>query len=170
MDHRPFLLPASIVVAGGLVGAGLFFGLRARAPDAGPAGVGVAPVLVASAPSRTTPAPPPEEPARALPPGVTPEKQAAIDRRAAEAVARERPRLVRECWAPSAQKSAEPATLDVAVRFLFDKDGKQLDMSVADAADPRRADVTACVRRSGIVAAVDPPGTMVATQLQISFP
>ncbi len=172
MDTKPLLLPASIVIAGGLVGAGLFLGLRDRSPDPGrPAltGVTLAPLAPALTVATSTAASA-TEPARTPPPGVSPEMQARLDERAAAAVARERPRLAKECWEPSVRKNPAPATLAVPLRFLFDPSGKQIDFAVAEARDPNRRDVIECVQKAGLVVSAEPSGQMMATQLSLSFP
>jgi hypothetical protein len=58
----------------------------------------------------------------------------------------------------------------VRVRFLFDATGKRIDFSVANAEDPHRRDVTDCIRDAKLVVEIDPPGTMVATELTIELP
>lgn len=174
MDTRPLLIPASIVIAGALVGAGLFLGLRDRPADlGGPALTGVRPTPLAAATAvaaSSAAALPEPEPARTPPPGVSPAMQARLDERAAAAVARERPRLVKECWEPSVRKSAAPAALTVPVRFLFDPSGKQIDFAVADVKDASRRDVIECVQKAGLVVVGEPSGEMMATQLSLSFP
>lgn len=182
MKSHPLLVPSSIVIAGALVGAGVFFGLRDRpapAPAQEPttlsaAGITVAPLATGGATAGATAGAAagaaPTEPVRTPPPGVTPELQARVDRQTAEAFAREKARLVRECWEPSVKANPQPASLTLRVRVLFEGGGTATDVAVAPPDAESRRDVAECIRKAPPAIRVEPGGTMMGTQLSIAFP
>jgi hypothetical protein len=173
ISRNPLLLPASVVLAGVLVGLGLFLGLRDRpAPAAAP---------TTEAPARVRPAPAASPTAEAsvrddagAPPATTstPAIQAEVDAAAAAAVAAERGRIVERCWKPSTRHDAEPRAITVRLRLGFDANGKVASFGVGESPDPRRADVVACIRalESELALTIAPPGTMVGTSLELELP
>lgn len=168
MRSHPLLVPASIALAGAFVGAGLYLGLRAPPPPAPtPSGATAAGITVAPLAS---PGASPAEPVRSPPPGVSPEAQARIDRQTADAFSRDKPRLVKDCWEPSAKASPQPASLTVRVRVLFDGQGKSTQVAVATPEEESRRDVAECIRKSPPSIQVEPTGTQTGTQLSITFP
>ena len=108
------ILPASIVIAGALVGLGLFLGLRssaqpdasvhtppsAPAPDA-PAGVALDLPMQTSAPAEADSSRPP--------PGA--ELQQRVSKEVAAQLEAKRASIARQCWDPSAKASSEPKSM-----------------------------------------------------------
>lgn len=178
MDSQKLLLPGSILLAGALMGAGLYFGLSAQrqgavpAPPGEPAPQGERPL--SSPDRRVDPAPgqPPVEPAaqRPLEHPIPLEVRIAATKQAADALAAHRPRLVKECWEPSVKKAAAPPKVTIPIRFLFDAQGKETSRGIGDAAEPGREDVVACVRAATFPISILPPGQIVGAQLALMMP
>lgn len=174
LTQRSLLVPASIVLAGTLVGAGLFFGLYlGRAPPL-PASSASSPTIsprVVIAPLATVTEDPSSAAAlRTPPPGVSVALQARVDKEAAEGLAALHAELVSRCWAPSVAKDPKPERLTVRVRFLFDASGAAIRHGVADAEPPSRKDVTGCLRDAKLDVRVEPPGVVVGTELALALP
>lgn len=178
MGDKQLLLPGAIVIAGIFIGMGLYFGLRASAGASTPASAPLPAASSASVEESVFESPPPKRaqaPAEAanpspVGPGVSPEVQDRVTKDAVKALERERKRVVKECWQPSAAASAEPASGTFRVRVGFGADGTLQSYSVADAEDTRRKDVADCLRALKLDITVAPPGTFVATQLALKLP
>lgn len=170
LSQRSLLVPASIVVAGGLVGAGAFLGLYlGRTPplvasSAPPARVEIAPLATVTEDPSSAAA------LRTPPPGVSLALQARVDKEAAAGLEALRSELVSRCWAPSAAKDPKPERMTVRVRVLFDASGAATRHGVADADAPSRRDVTDCVREAKLDLRVTAPGMVVGTELALALP
>ena len=130
----------AIVVAGGLIGLGLFLGLRPSAPR--PA----APVHDLAAAQRKA----------------TAEVQAWLER--------QRPAFVRTCWEPSVAKAAEPARVPLSFNFSFDEHGREIGRGLNKHREAFRAVAAQCVRTFTERLEISPPCTTLAVDLTISLP
>ncbi len=133
----------AIVVAGGLIGLGLFLGLR-----------------------------PPETPLP-RPPGPALVDAAAQQKAAAELKAwleAQRPTFIRTCWEPSFAKAAEPARISLSFNFTFDEKGQEIGRGMSEHREAHRADVGSCLRGLQERARISPPGATVAIEATISLP
>lgn len=179
MDSQKLLLPGSIVLAGALMGAGLYFGLSAQppgaahpAPPAEPASQGERPPPQPDRRVEPAPTQPLVEPAaqRPLEHPIALDVRIAAAEQATAALAAHRSRLIKECWEPSAKKAAAPPKVTIPIRFLFDAQGKETTRGVGDAAEPGREDVVACVRAATFPISIRPPGQLVGAQLTLTMP
>lgn len=178
MDSQKLLLPGSIVLAGALMGAGLYFGLSAQRQAASPsppveaAPQGERPLSSPERRADPAPAQPPAEPAAPRPPEhpIPLEVRTAASEQASAALAAHRPRLIKECWEPSAKKTAAPPKVTIPLRLLFDAQGKETSRGVGDASEPGREDVVACVRAAAFPISIRPPGQLVGVQLTLTMP
>jgi hypothetical protein len=132
----PPLVPLSILAGSCIIGAGVYFGLAARAP-------------ASVVPAATAPAP-------ATPPAAT--KTAAPDARdlaaqVAAELARRKAWYATECWAPALK--ADPSIATSRYRFMIslDAQGKENGRGISELRDaPSRPDVARCLRQL-----VEPP-------------
>jgi hypothetical protein len=150
----------AIIVAGALIGAGLYFGLRASPPV----------TVISSAPAGSAPPPASVAPATTPPPGIAPEIQQRVARESAAQLEALRRQLAERCWAPSVAASVEPASATFRVRLLFDAAGTRTQQGVSDASDPRRADVAACLRAQPMTVSVTAPGAIAGVDLALELP
>src|SRR5262245_5256677 len=109
MQRQDRMLPAAILGAGALIGAGLFFGLRQSRPAVPAAG--------SFLPDR------PEAGATIQVPEPSAELRARVAGQVLEALEKDRARLVQTCWSPSAAKSGDPARETFRFRFAFNAQG-----------------------------------------------
>jgi hypothetical protein len=184
VEKNPYLMPGAVVIAGALIGAGLFLGLKSDGRDGSgpllPAGdrpsraLSTLPDGTPSPAAPRSPSPPSAAPANRdapSPPAVLPpDAQADVDLQVKGQIDRRKPDLARLCWAPSVAKSPAPASAQIAVRFLFDAAGKPLYTAVADPADARRKDVSECLRAQGLGVTIQPRGVNVASAVMLAFP
>jgi hypothetical protein len=189
--NQSHTLPAAILVAGAMIGAGLYLGLRDRPPAVASPTRGEPDALTTDrGPSRaeevdppqggSPQAPPPvgvgpgapeDKDGDGLPPAVAPN---GLQEKAAKSVNEEldelRPRIVKECWAPSVKKDPAPAKAMIPARFLFGVDGKQTGYSIAEPEAASRADVSECLRAMNLSLRIPAPGAVVAVQVGIKLP
>jgi hypothetical protein len=135
------LVPGAIVVGCGLIGLGLFMGLRQRPlgqvhAAASGAEQSAMPEAVSSGGK------PPGVPVTGSTPGVAPtgsltaEAQAALDR--------EKPRIAAKCWTPPGP--TEPRSILLSYDVTFGLDGRPVIVAIGEQRESFRADVAACVR------------------------
>jgi len=147
--------PVAILIAGVLVAAGLFFGLRGR--DAGPpaspgadsterpqraAGAGPTP-----APDQTAGGAVAAQPSRPPTPAAT---AVTADRNAATTAAlkdleRHRAAIVDKCVKPSLAKTPEPPTVKLVFNVTFNEQGQQIARGISEDRATSRYEVTQCV-------------------------
>jgi hypothetical protein len=162
----------AIVAAGALVGAGLYFGLRARAPAA------PLPTPAASTLSTGEPAPyagaaaqhlaAPAVPPGAAAPSATPEKVRADAMAALEGLKRQ---VLDTCWRPALSREPQPSRSSYMVDVTFAADGTTLAMGLSEFRErPSRPDVAQCVRTSGALLRIPPPGAGFRIELPLEFP
>jgi hypothetical protein len=134
----------AIVIAGALIGMGLYFGLRSRDR--------------ATPPARSTASPSPPAAPRLNTEGF-----------AAAAVEYHRAELVKRCWEPQrAGGQSNPArmTLDIT----FGPDGTQLARGVLEERGAAPPEMTSCVQRILPPLQVPPPGASVRVALPLTLP
>jgi hypothetical protein len=81
-----------------------------------------------------------------------------------------RPRIVKECWRPSAERDPSPAKATFPARFLFDPKGKLAGYDVGEAVAESRLDVSRCIRDMKLSITIPEPGMLVAVQIGIPLP
>lgn len=159
MKPEAKLIAAAILGAGALIGAGLFWGLRASAPS--PTQASAPPPVDDSSVQINVPTGPVSASRSEAPP--VPTQHAPTDEAVRAAIAKQHATLRDKCWAPAKPNE----TASVRVRFLFQR-GKQTALSVEDlAAYPSLSD---CLR--GALTPIEAPdgGGAVATQVSVRFP
>lgn len=167
------LVPLSILGAGALVGAGLYFGLRERpvlAPLPEPS-ASAAPALPPAAPPTVAPteAVTPEPPA-AAPGPVSPEVITKASEDAARALEKAKKKLSDACWKPALAETPEPKTARYLFNLSFDARGKEIARGVTELRDESRADVGQCLRAQPIGLEIPPPGAIIAVSIALEFP
>lgn len=166
MSQQNTLLPIAIVIAGAMVSAGLYFGLRARGPEVVPQAPS-SPSQSAAATAATqgtapeAPAPPPPAPR-------PDEKKVARD--AIAALEAQRAALGKACWEPFAREKPSPPHIDYVVDVTFDLAGKQVMRGLSEDRKTARADVTACVSGRLAPLQVPPPGAVVRVEIPFRLP
>jgi hypothetical protein len=177
--------PRAVLIAGALIGLGLFFGMRDRRPEpaAGsstsipaapitPVGPGAAAPGVAD-PSR------PGEPAGVVPPpattpapgaGNSPMLGAAAAKQVSAAIEQHRKTLLKECWEPSVKKSPKPEAVKLVFNFTFDEQGKQIIRGIHETRDANRPDVTSCVTDKLPPLQIAPPGKNTYIEVPFTLP
>jgi len=156
-----FATPAAIVIAGALVGAGVYFGGR-RGAETPPRDSPSAPAPALDPPRASPPAPPPVAP--------LPADKARVAADAAAALDEQRATLVEKCWAPSARAQPTPPSMKLTYNFTFDAQGNQLARGVTLDRATARADVTSCLNGAVLPIHVPPPGASVAVDVPFALP
>lgn len=168
-------VPGAIVlgaaIVGVCVGAGVYFGLRARAPDAARAAAEarVAP-LVPPAASNVVRlgAAPVRLPPSASSGAATPDVDALATARAAIAARHDAWR--ERCFAPALARAAAPARSRHVVHSAFDAGGLERIRAIEGVTDASRDDVADCLRALPIDLRIAPPGRQIDVRVEISFP
>lgn len=164
---------ASILIAGALIAAGLFFGLRGREPAPLPA-AGPTPPAAPSAASTSAASPPASSPAPpAAPPPPAP--TATADRAAATAAAtkdleRYRAEIVKKCVQPALAKKPDPPQIKLTFNVTFDAQGKQITRGVAEDRATMREGVTMCAMDAIPPLEIPPQGISVYVELPWTLP
>ncbi len=153
MSGQSASLPVAVVVAGGLIGAGLFFGLRSRPAS---------PVASPSAPTNG--------PASADVPVPMAESQGSVMADVSKALRAQRPRIVAECWEPAAKRQPEPAVMKIVYSFSFDAQGQQLARGISVERSTARADVTSCLSTALHPLTIPPPGAPMSVDVPFALP
>jgi hypothetical protein len=144
--------PISILIAGALIAAGLYFGLRGRAG------------------SGTAPAPRAAETAASTAPTAPPVAVEGVARQAAQALAEARAGLAASCWAPAARVKANPPLAKWTFDFTFAADGTQLGRGVSEDRATSRPEVTACVLARLPPLRIPAPGASVRVNVPFELP
>jgi hypothetical protein len=124
-----------LALAGAFTSAGLYFGIRARPVEAQASAVAPAgSTSLSSAVAIAVPA------AAAVPSAAVEGRQAAR-----KAIDDQHDRLVRECWAPSVAREAQPAAVSLTLLLEYGDDGALRVRSLRQDGPAMRPDVTLCV-------------------------
>jgi hypothetical protein len=180
VTHDRSRLSLSILGAGALVGAGLYFGLSARpATDASPSASGSAaprPTLEATGPapgadtstgptSPTSPTPAPT----AEPSALAAAEAEALATKAIEAFRKDT--YVEQCWKPALAKSPSPATSKHVLDITFGPEGTPISYGFSDVRGETREELTSCLSRVTVgLKLPKPPGRNVRVQPTLTFP
>ncbi|WAS96680.1 hypothetical protein [Nannocystis punicea] len=147
----------AILLAGALIGLGLFLGLRSLAPGGLAAAPGGPPPAAPPAPA----SPPPQPPALDL---------ATAQRHAANALAYHRDALRQDCYLPAVAGEATPPTVLLEFNYTFDAEGLQIARGAVETRGASRPEVTQCVLAKLPPLRIPRPGQLVTATLPLSFP
>lgn len=184
MSRDSLLLPGAVLVGAAIIGAGLYFGLRAQSPAPGAPPLqpeAVRPLEPPAAPNPAAPNPAIPNPATPNQPMAlpamplelgTPEAKARATTDAKAAVlAEKKANWTAKCWAPALATNKEPATSKYSLSLAFDADGKQSGQGVSELrGEPSRPDVSTCLSRQPMNLKIPPPGMPVNVEIQLEFP
>ncbi len=151
MSSQGPAVPAAIVVAGGLIAGGVYFGLRSSRP--------ALPSPPASEAALQSPPTPPVEVSRA---------QVLAD--ATAALEAQRTRVVADCWQPAAKAQGEPATMQLVYTFTFNAQGQQLARGVSVDRATGRPDVATCLSTAVHPLTIPAPGAPVSVDVPFRLP
>lgn len=160
------------MIAGTLIGGGLFLGLRNR-PAIPPSTASTGRAAVED-PSRGAPSPDGESAAArtaaakasAAP---TPSKSKLAEQ-AAAAIDVHRAMLVKKCWEPAVKASPTPATINYVFTITFDAEGNQIMRGIVEDRITGRPTVTACVTQSLPLLQIPPPGEPATVEVPFHLP
>ncbi len=154
-------LAIAIVVAGGMIGLGLYLGLRSAGdrPELGSAlaasnAPAVAPPSVETALVEAAPVAPLEVASASS----SAHRSRDVALEATAALDRQRKAIVAACVLPALAQQPEPPTVKLTFNFTFGEDGKQLGRGVAEDRATSRPEVTRCVVDRLNPISVSPPG------------
>jgi hypothetical protein len=163
---------AAVIIAGGLIGAGLIVGLRGRPSNAIPSSSDGTPRTAPSSAATGR-----EEQRSASPSAAESTSASARDERARgareEALKALTPQMAafrRKCWEPSLKKAAEPPRVTLVLNYTFDADGEQLARGISDVAGASRPDVTNCVGMELQPISIPPPGARTYVEVPFTLP
>jgi hypothetical protein len=165
------LLPASILFAGAMIGAGLYFGLRNHQQ----ADVNLSTVTAVATSSAVSTTPlqtntkKPSEPNPRVD-NVSTEIQAKVAAELSALLEQHRNDIVKACWAPSLEIDPVPASATFHVRALVRPDGTVGSFGVNDALAKSRLDVSQCLRVIKLPLRMTAPGMTVGVQIQFTLP
>jgi hypothetical protein len=161
--------PLAIIIAGALVGTGVFFGLRQREA---PRGAPPSSVAVEAAPAGTARAP--AEPPAPLRPSPAPNAPTVsrdkVARDAAAALEAQRRDLGRKCWEPAVSLHPTSKSTKWVFNLSFDAEGNQTVRGVAEDRPTSRPDVTVCVLAALQPLKIPPPGAPAYVEVPFSLP
>jgi len=146
-------VPTAILLASGLIAAGIFFGLRSQAPV--PVMPTVAPPVVAATP----------EPVALL--VSTPEL---VAQQASEALSYQRTRLRDLCYRPAALAAGSGLSAIWTLNVTFDALGDQLARGVVEHRGTSTPDLTMCIGKETQPLSVPPPGRTIMVEIPLRFP
>lgn len=138
------VMPAAIVIAGGMIAGGAYLGLRER-------GAGEA-TATATAPAAVS-----------APIAVD---RALVTRQALEALAYHRPQILARCYWAIAERRPAAFTFDVT----FDAQGSQVMRGFIEAPGTSTPEITACVTESLPPLKIPPPGAVVMIEVPLRLP
>lgn len=158
-------ISTAIVVAGGLIGLGLFFGLRERGRDVGPS--------PAATPIETQRA----ERGERRPPERSPTEPRSAGRGAdrvaqdvGAALDAQRAALVEKCWKPYEAASPPPKPPRWLFNFSIGADGTQLARGVAEQRGTGNPAITRCILDTLAPVTIPPPGAAVTVDVPFGLP
>jgi len=145
-------IPIAIVIAGALLGTGIYLGLRGDQKSAR--------VALDPAANGASTAPSPR-------PAVSEE---ALTKEVVSALEGSRATLRTTCWEPAAQVRPTPAQARLTFEFTFAADGTQIGRGVREDRHASRPDVTACVLALLPPIRVQPPGANARVEVSFALP
>lgn len=160
------LIPAAIVIAGGSIGVGLYFGLAAQAPVSSNT---PHPLAKPTPPAPTSSPVPPWAPPPTIAPQSTTEVKH-VTQAAQAALAELKPKLKRVCWDPAIAETPEPAQARWTWDVTFDTRGVEIARGISDVRGLERADVADCLRRQPLGMRVPAPSRTTRVTLQLELP
>jgi hypothetical protein len=143
-QSQRFAVPVAIVVAGALVGIGMFFGLRANG---------------AHSPSET-----PAVPAVPVP------AQDVLLQQAKDALDAQRAMLTEKCWVPAIKDQPDPHEIGYVFDFTFDAQGRQIMRGTIENRATARPAVTSCVADALLPIVIPAPGASVRIEVPFRLP
>lgn len=160
METKALLIPLSIIVAGTLIGAGLYFGLRATNPNNAADMHIIAPQALAETKISTQLAP-----IAAL--------QEQVKRQATALLEEQRAGISSRCW-PKGPDAEAIKPLRYMLNFTFAADGSQITRGAATRDRPVNpglaADITKCVEDVLTPVSVSPPGANIYIETPFQLP
>jgi hypothetical protein len=160
MSEKNLAIPAAIIAAGALIGLGVFFGLRERAPQANsdPAKYQVTSPITSVNQQRA----PPVVDMMAVQQGVSEQISQILDAK--------KDALRNTCWksAVAADQSVKPARW--VFNFTFGPDGKQIVRGIAEQRGTGSAELTQCVTSALVPFEVKPPGVVTSVDVPFQLP
>lgn len=170
MRTESLLLPGAVLIGCGLIGAGLYFGLRASAPGAvqgAPAPLLVSPPGLASGASPPAVAPA----ATAAGPGLD-EVRRRVEQAAKDAIeAEKKTKYIPQCWEPLIRANPAPPTSKHFFSLGFDAEGRENVRGLNDIRGESRTDVSLCVQRIPMgIRITPPPGVPMNVDVPLEFP
>ena len=158
-------LPLAIVIAGGLVGLGLYMGLRSSTPPAPAAD----PPRAAKAPEVESPPPPPPVAEKKTGEELVTLQQT-VERQALAAIEAKREEIVTKCWNPSAEKNPEPAKVNVGLSLSFRATGVVVASGTIAKREGARHDIMECMGTIAHGIEIPPPGQNVSVEVYFDLP
>jgi hypothetical protein len=161
-----------LALAGAFAGVGLYFGLRDHATSAPPASA------TASSPSSAGLEARPLASSPAAPTEMAPEAPL-LDPKSARvkavadverAFAAKHAQLLRDCWAPSVARAADPPQVVITFTLGYGPDGHPTTRALAVKGTNVRADVAACVNREVEAPEITPLGERVRVSVDLTLP
>lgn len=168
MAHDSLRIPVAIVIAGALVGLGVYFGLRNQraSATAGAAITAVASSVGAAAPTpvvATTAAP-------ISPPPAPPVSRDAVAAAVAKALDAMRADLLAKCWEPHVRAHPGAKPFKIRVNVSLGPDGKQVARGISEDRRNDRSNVGMCLTQSMPAIEIAPPGGPVFVEVPFSLP
>ncbi len=168
---KEYLIPLAILVGCGIIGVGVFFGLRSQHP----------PTTTASSSGQetssrpagaTTPPVPTVPPQPSVHTTTKPQAdQAAAQTHALAAIAKEKVKtFVPKCWDPALKLEPNPAIAKYTFDVTFDAEGREIARGISDDRSAERRDVAICLRELPPSMQIPPPGALVRVELPLTFP
>lgn len=176
MIDRSLLTPIAVVIGGGLIGLGLYFGLQRResvpVPTSATAGASL------DAPSASSPpalgvASSAAETATAAPSSAASASRTSSEQQVREtsaALEKHRKLIDDECVKPALAKQPQPATVKLTFQYVFDASGKQIARGVGEDRATSRPDVTQCVLAKLPQISITAPGEQARVELVWTLP
>lgn len=145
-------IASAIIIAGALIAAGLYFGLREMRPSA-----------ASPAPAPSTPR---EEPVAQRPVTTPAQAPFLVD----ALLNMHRPRLREQCFEPSRRKNAEPPESRFTLQFTFNAEGQEIGRGILEERGTSRPDVTECLTRELPQLRIPPAGLPVRVDADFQLP
>lgn len=165
------MLPASIVLGGSVIAAGVYFGLSARPPSNFATTSSTVSNLAESTASATTATASPALAAIPAATGVSPVIAAAADAAAREALVAEKAKtFVPKCWKPALEKTPRPDFVKFKLNIAFDAQGKEIGRALVEDRNAPRPDVSRCIAEQTLGLRIPPPGVPVNVLIPLEFP